>query len=165
MSFCKTLIHIINNIAIAGAYLHLVFELDMCQENKSGLFPMLITLLWYSSDQLLQIYPNEKPGRSPLERSHWIQSVYEVVTIPWFPQRWTEHKIQSLVDIFFHYCRICVEEQPKICEDLFWYSNIWQNHQRQSSKVCQYVVSNWWHYGTPHWVFHHKCSGDCLLCI
>ena len=30
-----------------------------------------------------------------------------------------EYIIQSLIKICFHYCRIYVEEQPKICEDLF----------------------------------------------
>ena len=59
--------------------------------------------------------------------------------------------------------RIWMEKQTSICEDLLWHSNIWQNHQGQSSKVCGHVVSYWRHHGTSHWVLHHQWSGDYLL--
>ena len=51
----------------------------------------------------------------------------------------------------------------KICEDLLFCYNLWQNNQGQGSQICRHVVSYWRNYGTPHWVLHHQWSGDCLL--
>ena len=41
--------------------------------------------------------------------------------------------------IMMMYFRLWVEEQFKVCEDLFWHLNIWQNHQGQSCKIWRYV--------------------------
>ena len=67
--------------------------------------------------------------------------------------------------IFFkyHIFRIWMEKQVEICKDLLWHTNIWQNHQGQSCKVCRYAVSNWWHHGTTHWFLHHQWSGNSIL--
>ena len=65
---------------------------------------------------------------------------------------------------FFYVFRFWMEKQAESCENLFWHPNIWQNHQGQSSKVCGYVISNWWHHGTSHWILYHQWSGNYLLC-
>ena len=68
------------------------------------------------------------------------------------------------VKFLIKYSRFWMEEQTEIYEDLLWHPNIWQNREGQSSKVCGHVVSNWRHHGTSHWILHHQCSGDSLLC-
>ena len=75
--------------------------------------------------------------------------------------------LNSNIYISYHFLftfhRLWMEEQIEICKDLLWHSNIWHNHEGQSSKVCGHVVSNWRNHGTPHWVLHHQWSGDSLF--
>ena len=78
---------------------------------------------------------------------------------------WKVSLQNSIKTIFFkyHIFRISMEKQVEICKDLLWHTNIWQNYKGQSSKVCGYAISYWWHHGPSHWIFHHQCSRNNLL--
>ena len=72
----------------------------------------------------------------------------------------------SLIIFFYNlYLRVWVCIQASLCKNKIWRSQIWEDHQRQSSQVCWSIVCYWRNNGTSHWILYHQWSGDFILCI
>ena len=97
---------------------------------------------------------------------YWrLQELQKMVKVPNWHKRYVCKNNEILkVDKNIIIFRFWMGKQAEICEDLFWHPHIWQNHQGQGSKVCGHVVSNRWHHGSAHRIFHHQWSGDYLFC-
>ena len=75
-------------------------------------------------------------------------------------------KVNNLINItiIFYCSRLLYKTKAELCEDLFWHSNLWSDHQRQVCKVHWYIGCYWWNYGTIVRVLCHQCSGNYILC-
>ena len=85
-------------------------------------------MFWIYPHKFLKINQWEKPPQYFVKRNLCLQKVYQVVSISIrFKRLWCSlfKVVMSLTLIFF---RVWMGEQAKICENLLWYSNIWQNH-------------------------------------